>query len=394
MDLSKSVETIDLEVGVAVRNILYYVESWGMGGIESFLMSTIRSLDPEKYTFDILSIHDRTNVFDNEIERLGGRRFCLFPQEKPSQVVRLFAGLKEFRRLLNLKQYDIVHINTMNGMGFAYSWIAERAGVPTRIVHSHNSDVGSTFKHLKRLISYFGSLLFSSSATSRIACSNAAGLFLFGEMPFHIVRNGIDVNKFAYDSIKRNRIREQLGVASDEVLIGNISRISAAKNPIFQLQIFKEYLKLDSSAKYLMADQGEMASEVDEWIEKHGLRKNVVRFTPCQECEGYYSAMDAMCFPSLFEGLPLVLVEAQCAGLPICMSENVSKEAVVNSSCEILSLDLAPDEWALHIYRNVGKRIPNAECASAIERSGFSLNTSLLDLFRVYEGSLLGKNGL
>lgn len=326
--------------------VLIYVESWGTGGIESYLMGLLRGLSGTGFDFLLFTVHDRPSVFDSELASLGVERRCVFPNSKPGQVTRLARGLREFDGLIRQVKPDVTHVNTMNGMGFAYAWVARLRGVPVRIVHSHNTDVGKRHRRLKRLVGKVGRALFCGSATTCLACSEEAGRYLFGDRDFRVVRNGIDTRRFAFSRERRRAVRKTLGIPDDALLLGNPSRLAPAKSPLFQLEIFAEVLKREPTAMYLLLSGGEMAEEVDAKIEDLRVGDSVVQVVPRPDPEAWYCALDALIFPSLYEGAPIIPIEAQCCGLPVLASDSIPLDAGITDLYEPLSLELDADVWA------------------------------------------------
>lgn len=331
------------------QKVLVYTEAWGVGGIESFLMNVFRHLSGNGFAFDLFSTWDWNDTVDEELEKLGVHRTAMFRGHRPGQLTRLCNGLKGFSDMLSKKRYDAVYINTMNGLGFLYAREATRHGVPVRVVHSHNSDVGEGEKSIKRIIGHIGSYLFGRYATSRAACSKAAGEYLFGNRDFSVVKNGVDTRRFCFDPAARARVRSELGIGTGTHLVGNIGRIAPAKNPLFQLEVFAELLKLDPTAHYLMVGGNEMGNDVFEKAKSLGIQGKITVLPQVANPAPYYSALDAFLMPSLFEGLPFVLVEAQTSGLPICCSDCLPPEGDVTDLVHHCSLSTSPTRWATEL---------------------------------------------
>ena len=328
------------------KKVLVYAEAWGFGGIESYLMGLFRSLSGSKCQFKLFTTWDWSNERDSELDQLGVNRVVLFDGYKPGQVTRLREGLHAFDKILRSSDWDVVHINTMNGTGFIYSLLAEKRGVPVRIIHSHNSDVGESAKQIKRVVHFLMRAFFSGHETVRLACAEKAGTYMFGRRDFKVVRNGIDTNHFSFDGKLREQTRIKLGVPPDALLFGNPSRLAPAKNPLFQLEVFSEILKRDSSAFYLMQNEGELESDVRAKAKELGLSKRLVMFDPAPDVVGLYCALDAMIFPSIFEGLSLATVEAQCTGLSVLASDGISEETRITDTIHFLPLRLSAAGWA------------------------------------------------
>ena len=331
-------------------NVLIYTEAWGGGGIEAFVMNVVRRLQNKGLRFDIFSTWEWPGISDEELKSLGIHRASVFKGRRPNQVIRLIRGVSAFSGQLKKGRYDAVWINTMNGLGFLYARKAKRLGIPVRVVHSHNSDVGEGMKTLKRIVGKTGGMLWSRCSSSNIACSRAAGEYLFGRRPFSIVNNGIDTEHFRFSPEKRKTARLKLGISSDEILIGSIGRIANQKNPLFQLEVFVKYKEINEKSRYLMVGKGDMVPEVLTHMSEIGLeRDDVIIINPVDDPSSLYCALDAFLMPSLFEGLPLTLIEAQCSGLPVLASDTFSAEADIPDLVQRVSLKATPSRWAVKL---------------------------------------------
>lgn len=257
-------------------HVLCYSEAWGQGGVETFLMSIFRRWQGKGFYFTLFSCWDWNLALDAELDALGIDRFTVFPDSKPGQVKRLCEGSAAFGALINEIRPDAVYVNTMNGMGFLYSEVAQKHGVPVRVVHSHNSAFGSGQAVVKAVMHSFGRAAFGGSATVRLACSADAGHYLFGARPFEVVNNGIDTSRFAFDPAARTEIRSRFGIPQDTVLFGSVGRIAEAKNPLFQIRTFAEVLRAVPGAYYLMVGDGDMKDQVKALIRELGINDRVI----------------------------------------------------------------------------------------------------------------------
>ncbi len=358
--------------------ILVYSEAWGKGGIESFICGEISALQGEDYQFDVFTTWCWEGLASYAADAYGVGQYTVYDGYRPNLIKRVIRGAKAFGDLLAANHYDAVHINTMNGSGFVYSWVAKRHGVPVRIVHSHNSDVGAGAKTLKRFISKVFTSLYGNTATVRLACSKDAGRYLFGDKPFQIVNNGIDTERFRYKVESRTAIRAELGISEDVTLLGNIGRIAPAKNPLFQLDVFAEYLKLDSNARYLMVGGGELVEETRTHAKKLGIDDKLVIHEPVADTAPWYCALDAFLMPSLYEGLGIVRIEAQCSGLPILISDVQPHEGDLTELSKRCSLDASPIAWADELYVMARKSVTDRETyAATIQAAGYGLEQTV-----------------
>lgn len=336
----------------ARKRILFYSEGWGLGGIERFIMNVAPRLDRERFAYEVFSVHDWSEAWDERIASSGGIRHCVFPGEKPSLLLRYRTGPQRWRALLSSRKFDVVHVNIMNGAGFIYAKIAEECGVPTVVVHSHNTDFGAGSRALKGAVHRLGKRIFGRGDYVRLACSSEAGRYLFDGAPFEVIPNPVDVREFAFKPEARERVREQLGIGASTVLFGAIGRLKPEKQPLFQLSILRQLREQGFDAHLLLVGSGELAQQVRAASQSWGLSQKFTLIEGSSEPADFYSALDVFTMPSLFEGMPITRVEAGCTGLPVVVSDRVPLEQFVDDRTDVLSLD-DPVTWSAAI-RNSG----------------------------------------
>lgn len=371
--------------GSIVKRILFYSEGWGLGGIERFIINDAETLDHNKYSFDIFSTHDWNNTLDSEIKSMGGHRYSLFSGHKPNLATRLIQGTRYWNSLLKKNEYDIVHINTMNGTGLLYAEIARRNGVPTRIVHSHNTAFGSSGKFIKNAVHRFSTAFFGKAPTIRLSCSREAGLFLFGQLPFEIVCNGINVEQLAYSSKDRNNVRAELGIDDDALVFGSVGRLADVKNPLFQVHILDLLRSNNSNAYLLLVGSGPLRGEIMEEAKRLGLEKYVRLPGSTNKPASYNSALDVFTLPSIFEGSSISMTEAIANGLFCLCSDNVPALTTLNNYYRHLSL-ADPQKWVSAILQAQvsGELRHTAERQRAIQEGGFDIESMRRQLARIY----------
>lgn len=367
-------------------HVLCYSEAWGQGGVETFLMSIFRRWQGKGFYFTLFSCWDWNLALDAELEALGIDRFTVFSDSKPGQVKRLCEGSAAFGALINEIRPDAVYVNTMNGMGFLYSEVAQKHGVPVRVVHSHNSAFGSGQAVVKAVMHSFGRAAFGGSATVRLACSADAGHYLFGARPFEVVNNGIDTSRFAFDPAARTEIRSRFGIPQDTVLFGSVGRIAEAKNPLFQIRTFAEVLRAVPGAYYLMVGDGDMKGQVKALIRELGINDRVIMPGYLPDPAPVYSALDCFLMPSLFEGLAIVCIEAQCAGCRIVCSEALPPEAHVSDAEALLPLSAGERAWAEKAVEMSYMDVDRPAYAASVREAGFDAD----DTARIVAGVLIG----
>lgn len=333
--------------------VLQVVTTMNLGGLESFLMNVYRKIDRKKVQFDFLVHRKEEGVFDKEILSLGGRIFRLNPIH-PKRFFQYSREIKSF--FLSHPEYKVVHSHVNENSSLVLA-AAKKAGVKLRIGHSHNSSTASNMKFLREILVK----RVSKFTTHNLGCSVDAGNWLFNGEPFTVVNNGIDSNKFQYNSDQRSRIRALLEIDESAVVIGNVARFSTSKNHDFLIRIFAEYQKINPNSKLILIGEGDLKEKIQDEIKKLNISQSVIFTGAVQNANDYLSAMDLYLFPSLYEGLPLALVEAQCNGLPVLISDTISDDVILTNLVYKESLKLEAESWAkkieemLNFYKNDNK---------------------------------------
>lgn len=354
--------------------VLQVVTYMGRGGLETMLMNYYRHIDREKVQFDFLVHRDEPADYDAEIEALGGKIY---------RLPRLVPWSKGYKSALNTffdehPEYKVVHVHQDCLSSVILKAVAEH-GVPARIAHSHSANQDKNFKYpiklwYKRNIPRYATRLF--------ACGEGAGDWMFGGADYEIIRNAIDVALYTFDSSKRSNVRERLGLSS-ELVIGHVGRFSPAKNHTFLLDIFAALLRKEDNAVLLLVGGGDGMDEIRRKAECLGISDKLRFLGVRSDVADIMQAMDVFAFPSLYEGLPLTLVEAQSSGLPCLISDRIPPDCILTDGLmHTMSLDSSADEWAdaLLALRSVAREDHSAEVAA----HGFDIKTEAKKLQEFY----------
>lgn len=317
--------------------VLMVVPNMHRAGLETLIMNIYRNIDLAKVQFDFLTHYTARFDYDDEIEQLGGRIYR-FTVRDDNNLIKYLWELKQFFK--EHTEYKVIH-GHMESFGFLYSRAAMKAGVPIIIAHSHNALIEPTLKgRIKNLMNkpwkHYANVLF--------ACSDKAGKFMFGDSSFTVISNGIRCEDFVYDEAVRALYRKDMGLEGKTVL-GHIGRFEPQKNHNFLIDVFSEYVKRNKDAVLLLVGEGHLVNEI--WAKVHLLNLDgYVRFLGVRsDTAQLYQAMDIFLLPSLFEGLPVVGVEAQSAGLPMLTADTVTNELQVTEYVEMLSLQAGEKAW-------------------------------------------------
>lgn len=359
--------------------VLQVVTSMEKGGIENMLMNFYRKIDRTKVQFDFL-IHDPKRAdFEDEIEEMGGRIYRT-PERSLKNFGKYLNGLDEF--FGQHQEYKIVHSH-MNTLSVFVLKSAKKNGVPVRIAHSHiaNDDSG-----LKGKIKVILKSQLERVCTDFFACGEEAGRYMFGNKLFEsgkicVIRNGVDCERFSFDETQRENIRNRLGLKNSLVL-GNVASFQERKNQIFILSILSELKKSGIDAKLLLVGDGETRALLESEVQHLKLEQDVVFTGVVSDVYHYVQAMDVFVFPSILEGLPLTLVEAQANGLKIFASDAVSSESDLTGLVEFLPLSLGAKEWAKRIISAMPYE--RQDKTAEIRQAGYDSETSAKWLEKFY----------
>lgn len=308
------------------------------GGVETVVMNYYRHIDRSRVQFDFLVDSDSTRVPRDEIESLGGRVFIIPPYQKQIPYQR------ELERLFREQRWPIVHshINTLSVFPLR---AAQRAGVPVRIAHSHST--ANPNERAKTVVKNVLRTQANRYPTDRFACSMLAGKWLFGEdADFTVMNNAIDLGRFFFSQKKRILLRSEFGIENSTFVVLHMGRFVEQKNHRYLLEVFSEFLKSNPNSLLMLAGDGPLRHEMEEITRSLGIAEKVRFLGQRNDADRLYCAADVFCLPSLYEGLPVVAVEAQAAGLPILMSDKVTREALITSRAEMVPLDAGIREWA------------------------------------------------
>ena len=359
-------------MGEPIR-VLQVVTHMNRGGLETMLMNYYRNIDRNKVQFDFLTHRPENEKkdYDDEIRGLGGKIYHMpvLNPFSPSYMKSLDRFFKEH------KEYKIVHSH-LDCLSAYPLKAAKKNGVPVRIAHSHNAK--STI-NLKYFFLCYEKAVIKSVATDWFMCSSLAGEWSYGKKAVHegkcvFLKNGIETKKYSFDERIRESVRKELGLG-DSFVVGHIGRFMQQKNHTFLIDIFAEIKKINNKAKLLLISEGRLMDEIKEKVAKLGLQKDVLFLGFRNDIPELMQAMDIFVLPSLWEGLPFTLVEAQSAGLPCVISDVISDEAIVTDLIQKSSLNDTAEQWAHNILNKYDKTL-RKDTSSLVKDAGFDIETS------------------
>lgn len=325
-----------------MKKILNAIMRLNIGGAEKNAVDIFKNLTPNKYDYHFLVFDEEPGDYEAEVIGLGATIVRL-----PEPKLNYKKFIEKFNQLLEKEQYDVIHATSLWNSGLLLN-IAKKHNIPVRIAHSHSTESSAvetmTYKAYKTVMKQW----IRSKGTDFIGCGQDAGGYLYGERFFskhgQIIYNGVDLDKFSYNQEKRDAIRKELNVAPETFVLGHVGRLAPVKNHPFMIDILKALLLKYSNVQMFFVGDGPDSVMLQDLIVKHGLEAHCHLLGKRSDIDYLVQGFDVMLFPSLYEGFPVTLIEAQASSLPCLISENVTQEAVVLNVSQQLSLDTV-DVW-------------------------------------------------
>lgn len=355
--------------------ILQIVNIMDRAGIETMLMNYYRNIDRSKVQFDFLTHREEDGAYDDEIKALGGRIYKA-PRLMPQNYPRYFSFMKKFFR--DHPEYRVVHSH-IDAMSSFPLRAARKANIDVRIAHSHSSKLD---RDIKLPIKYISKLLIPKYANCFFACGKKAGNFLFGKKEFYLVNNAVDLYKFGFNENIREKIRRDIGADEDCFVLGHVGRYIYIKNQKFLLDVFKLILEKKENSILLLIGMGPDEKELRQKVKELGIEKKVRFLINKANVHELYQAMDCFVMPSLFEGLPVVGVEAQANGLTCLFSDKISKEVIMTNNSRMINLELGAQQWANHILDMEKSR--NTLAREELKKANYDVANEAEKLMNVY----------
>lgn len=331
--------------------ILQIMSNLKQNGTETFVMNVFRNIDKTKYRFDFLVISDEAVGFYKEIIALGAKVFFITPRR--NGFIRYHKNLDKFFREHH-NDYTVVHMHMGSLSSIAPLYYAKKYDIGTRIFHSHSSECTGMHNKLLHALNKFRIV---NLATHYFACSEMARTWAYvGTKAYdksQVITNGIELKKFRYNSEIRNRLRNELKV-KDKFVIGHIGTFNEIKNHAFLIRLFKRIHTSHPESALILVGEGSLLNKSYELTKELGLEDSVLFLGRRNDVKDLLQAFDIFVMPSLFEGLPFTLIEAQASGLPIVTSTGVPIESKASESFESLDLTQDISIWVSHILTYIG----------------------------------------
>lgn len=362
-------------------NILHFVSLMDRAGQETLIMNLYRTLDRKDFQFNFLCSINKVADYDSEIIANGGEIFYLRSNFLSNVKYLRYLGdvYSMYAFFKKNKKFDVLHIHNYHSFSvFLQLFAAKLAGVDRIIVHSHNSDAPHRCLHFlfRPVLSLF--------TIKRFACSDLAAKWMFSAAKdVCIIKNGILFDNFLFNLDCRNKKRVALGL-KDKLLILHVGRFNEQKNHHFLIKIFYEYHKLHSESVLILVGRGELEDIIRLEVKELGIEKDVLFFGIRNDIAEILWASDLFLFPSLFEGLPVSLIEAQAAGLLCLTSDTISKESILNNSCYSYSLEKDACSWVQYM-ESLSLHTNRVEEGHFVISKGFDIKQTTLYLQNIYK---------
>jgi glycosyltransferase involved in cell wall biosynthesis len=356
------------------------------GGIEAFMMNYYNNFDRSKIQVDFIVHGFEEGFYENEIKAMGGKIYNV-----PVKSNNYLGNIKAIKEIFKSGRYKIVHSH-MDAMSYVVLREAKRCGIPIRIAHSHNTQ-HLTKNKLKILLNEYARKNIVKYATHFFACSLPAANWLFGnemvnENKVNFINNAISIEKYKFNEDVRREVRKELKVENNFV-IGHVGRFDYQKNHKFLLNLFCEILKIKSNAKLVLVGDGHLRQSIGKDIKLLGIEDKVILCGVREDVDRLFNGFDFFCFPSLFEGLGMVLMEAQANGLKCLASDQVPSEVNISGLVKFLSLNSDYSEWVKSMdIEDEYKREVKSETFNS---SGYSISQEALKLQNLYLDLISGK---
>jgi glycosyltransferase involved in cell wall biosynthesis len=351
--------------------ILQVLAGMNRGGAETFIMNVYRNIDRNKVQFDFILFRKEECDYNEEIRNLGGRIFWIPRYNGKNHFTYKKAWNTFFREH---PEYKIIH-GHVRSTAAIYLKIANQHGL-TSIAHSHStSSRGNITEQLfKNTIQY----PIRNTADYLFSCSEKAGSWLYGSKAtmkdnYKLIKNAIEAEKYRFNKISRDEKRKQLNI-QNKFVVGHVGTFTSPKNHTFLLDIFKEVHNNNENAILLLVGDGELRSSIEKKIQDLHLSDSVILTGVRSDIPELLQAMDIFVFPSLFEGLPVTIIEAQASGLSCIVADTITKEVQISNFIKFISLAETTNYWSDEIQNTVFKVIREDQY-KLVKENGYDINS-------------------
>lgn len=350
--------------------VMHFVSGFRNGGVEQVLLNYTGLVNKNYDIDEVIVYQHKANPKKLKLSQELGNRMYEIPFKKEHPLKNIVATYK----LIKKEKPDIVHAH-MNLVNFFPLLIAKILGVRGRISHSHIAHDNINPK----LVPIFKKLNIISS-TNLMACGQSAGNYMYGRKIFTILYNAIDQSKYRYNPKYRKEIRQIYDLSNNTVVLGSIGRNVEQKNQKFLIDIFSDYLKLNNNSVLMLIGDGPLSSDLDNYIKQKGCSNKIIRVKSTLSTEKYYSAFDIFLLPSLYEGLPVVSIEAQANGLVNLLTDSIDKTVDYTGKVRFLSIKDGTRVWV----KNIANSLHENQRKEFNEDNNYNIKMHYKDLYSYY----------
>lgn len=359
--------------------VFYLVYGLTSGGLERVAINTYKYVDKKKIQIDLITKYNDREFFDDELESLGGKRVPILSKKEKNSIVNKIKLLTNTIKLMK-KDYDVGYFNLNSPKEvFKYPLLSKLLGINHVVIHSHNSseDKGNI---IDKFFNSLGKYLIDLIADKKLTCSEKAAIWMFSNktivnQDYIQINNGVDIEKFHYDEEKRDLFRERLNL-QNKFVVGHIGRFSKQKNHIFIINIFEEILKIKPNSCLVLVGVGELLNDVKEYVNNKNLDEYICFMGAQSNVCDFLQAFDVFLLPSLYEGLPVVGIEAQASGLKCFFSDVITEKVDITGNICFLPLSVSVKEWAKHIVLDTSEFIRN-DVSNRVILNNFDVRSSI-----------------
>lgn len=332
--------------------ILVIVTGWSNGGVEKIISNYIEYIDD--FEFDVITRkrYNDESVFNDILNRNNVIIKCLYEKN-------IIDGLKRIKTFIINEHYDIIYVNGGSAIDMLFAIVAKKYSKDSKIImHSHADTVENPNKFIKLLIHNIIKNIYSKRLDYRLACSENALKWMYPRnllknSKTQIINNGIDIEKFKYSINKRKKFRKELKIDDKTILVGTVGRFTKQKNPIYIVKIIEYILKQNSNVQFLWIGEGNLKEEIYQILKNKDMLDNVILYGPCNQVDYALSAMDVFILPSLYEGNPIVGIEAQTSGLPCVFSTTITRKSDISGLVNFIDIkDTNLIQWGDSILKS------------------------------------------
>lgn len=374
MKVSKSDQKIVRGYRHKMKRVLHIVSSMNMGGLETFIMNIYRNINHTDIQFDFLEFSENTCYYDQEINELGGMIFKV-----PAKSKNLIRSLLTIKEIVQDNNYHVIHRH-YSSASMVLEIAAAKAGGATQLLsHAH-----STNSNTPKLIHYLARPLLNKISTVRLACSEDAGRWMYGKKTFSIINNGINVREFIFNENVRNNMRRELGL-TDKKIVGHVGRFNKVKNHAFIIHIFAKLQTIREDTVLVLVGDGPLREQTGILAKKLNVHDKIIFLGLRNDVNTLLQAFDVFVLPSLYEGFPMTLVEAQATGLDCLISNRVTKAASFFEKNKYLGIEIDDiPEWATEIDTALKNENDRRNAYITINKSGYDIAVTSAELMKFY----------